>query len=56
MFNARLKVVRRMRLVGALALGTLLALSTAAFAQSSTTATLRGTFRTAAAVCSPVRP
>jgi hypothetical protein len=43
MFNARLQDVRRMRLVGALTLGTLLALSTAAFAQSSTTATLRGT-------------
>src|SRR5580765_8091742 len=43
MFNARLQDVRRMRLVGALTVGTLLTLSTAAFAQSSTTATLRGT-------------
>ena len=43
MFNARLQDVRRMRLVGALTIGALLALSTAAFAQSSTTATLRGT-------------
>ena len=43
MFNDCLQHVRRMRLVGALTLGTLLTLSTAAFAQSSTTATLRGT-------------
>src|SRR5262249_45880149 len=43
MFNARLQHVRRMRLMGSLTLGALLALSTAAFAQSSTTATLRGT-------------
>ena len=44
MFNDCLQHVRRMRLVGALTLGAaLLALSTAAFAESSTTATIRGT-------------
>src|SRR5580765_5165617 len=44
MFNDCLQHVRRMRLVGALTLGAaFLALSTAAFAQSSTTATIRGT-------------
>src|SRR5262245_28645532 len=43
MFNVSLNHLRRMRLVGALTLGALLALSSAAFAQSSTTATIRGT-------------
>jgi hypothetical protein len=43
MFNDCLQHVRRMWLVGALTLGAFLALSTAAFAQSSTTATMRGT-------------